>query len=1119
MGVKGLWRLLLPIGRRINIETLEGQILAIDASIWITQFIKAMRDQESGAVRPAAHLIGFFRRICRLRYHGIRPVFVFDGATPEIKRRELALRRKRRDQFVATHGTAAVQRLAKRLLVEQLKKQSKGKEGGRGTKTMVGGDQSVRIIQSGNNDDGGGAFAAGFNLPESEQGKAQTSEDFRNTGNTKDKDRNHDDSTDARYEIIDGEVMIVSGSGIASQERNAKEGSPPQAAAIGDDVNDWDKAVIDVDMDEDENDENNSNSDNSDNEEIEYDDVLWTSQKSKRRKRKNQNQRLGIKNSSREFFDAEYVLSLDPVDRKEAIENAKKKQRLKSRGEFMPVAANAMEYSQAQVRNFLRSTQLNKDIVTMAKQAVKNDSKNHNGERVASDHTQRVFFEKDDNGEGNDDGSSYASEEDDEDSDDGGFLRTEKRPTHARRLASKQQGQNSPEEVQRRHRFRKAGDSPGKPTSSNVDSDDEEGGGFFAETSNTTVKSPVTASITKSIKRRAVVDDTDSSDESNGGGGFISTTGTSKTCAATAAASTTAMGKGEDDSESSEGVGFMTANIKATKPSLSGGGGYVHSSKKVAFSAKKTETSSHAARRVQFEEDDDTSDAGSSVDKASSNKTVRRPKSFKPILYSAGAAKAAAGALFRPSTDAGSGDDDSSQDGGGFLRGNPVINGGRLKSTGLEDEVVVIDGDGNRPLSGDALKAQELQDEMIAKALQEEEDAPIAASYSSAGLNETQSAEATCVDGISGNSHATKEKGPSLEMIEAHGAKNDNNGQASENIQYKDTITSSGVFLAGDDGSEDDEDIDWENGDSSGDEMKKVEVALPQEKESPEVGAMDTKMYDTMKKDTVAIAVAVDSSHSKREHTIGPFVSVEHNHEDSDNVEWQDGDCTNVEEDAAQMQHVKDKEKQLPASSPTRQTMTNSERKDEALNEEADMDVDLGLNDFGGSPKTENKAALVQAQATAANLTNWAGRAVRRAIAEHLGAENITETPESISLEKIQNESDDTDVEIVESISGNKSPTKAADDHNLVVNEEHAEEAAEMLQQYENDLANTGNNNIEREIEGVTDEIEEEVMQLLQLFGVPYIRAPAEAEAQCAMLEKLGLVNGIVVRENVLPNA
>ena len=168
MGVKNLWRLLLPIGRRISIETLAGQTLAVDASIWLTQFLKAMRDPETGKVTTAAHLIGFFRRLCRLRFHGIKPVFVFDGATPEIKKREIIQRRKRREQF-ATLTDGSVQRLAKKLLAETLQKQA----------------AAVKKSKNG----GGGAFVAGFDPGEQEAGQ-------RNDGKKETRSAGNDASAD-----------------------------------------------------------------------------------------------------------------------------------------------------------------------------------------------------------------------------------------------------------------------------------------------------------------------------------------------------------------------------------------------------------------------------------------------------------------------------------------------------------------------------------------------------------------------------------------------------------------------------------------------------------------------------------------------------------------------------------------------------------------------------------------------------------------------------------------------------------------------------------------------------------------------------------------------------------
>ncbi|XP_017699575.3 DNA repair protein UVH3 [Phoenix dactylifera] len=115
MGVHGLWELLAPVGRRVSVETLAGKKLAIDASIWMVQFMKAMRD-EKGEMVHNAHLLGFFRRICKLLFLRIKPVFVFDGATPALKRRTLAARRRHRD-----NAQAKIRKTAEKLLLNHLK--------------------------------------------------------------------------------------------------------------------------------------------------------------------------------------------------------------------------------------------------------------------------------------------------------------------------------------------------------------------------------------------------------------------------------------------------------------------------------------------------------------------------------------------------------------------------------------------------------------------------------------------------------------------------------------------------------------------------------------------------------------------------------------------------------------------------------------------------------------------------------------------------------------------------------------------------------------------------------------------------------------------------------------
>ena len=107
MGVNGLWTVIQPCARPTNLATLNRKRLAVDASIWIYQFLKAVRDKEGNALRNS-HVVGFFRRICKLLWFGIRPVFVFDGGAPTLKRQTITNRKRRRegrrDDAVRTAG-------------------------------------------------------------------------------------------------------------------------------------------------------------------------------------------------------------------------------------------------------------------------------------------------------------------------------------------------------------------------------------------------------------------------------------------------------------------------------------------------------------------------------------------------------------------------------------------------------------------------------------------------------------------------------------------------------------------------------------------------------------------------------------------------------------------------------------------------------------------------------------------------------------------------------------------------------------------------------------------------------------------------------------------------------
>ncbi|XP_017977573.1 PREDICTED: flap endonuclease 1 isoform X5 [Theobroma cacao] len=105
MGIKGLTKLLADNAPKAmkeqKFESFFGRKIAIDASMSIYQFLivvgrsgTEMLTNEAGEV--TSHLQGMFTRTIRLLEAGIKPVYVFDGQPPDLKKQELAKRYSKR---------------------------------------------------------------------------------------------------------------------------------------------------------------------------------------------------------------------------------------------------------------------------------------------------------------------------------------------------------------------------------------------------------------------------------------------------------------------------------------------------------------------------------------------------------------------------------------------------------------------------------------------------------------------------------------------------------------------------------------------------------------------------------------------------------------------------------------------------------------------------------------------------------------------------------------------------------------------------------------------------------------------------------------------------------------
>jgi len=97
--------------KNVEIETLTGRKIAIDALNVLYQFISSIRQPDGTPLKNSngnitSHMSGLFYRTTKMIKAGIKPCYVFDGKPPKIKERTNAERREKRENARKKHKEA-----------------------------------------------------------------------------------------------------------------------------------------------------------------------------------------------------------------------------------------------------------------------------------------------------------------------------------------------------------------------------------------------------------------------------------------------------------------------------------------------------------------------------------------------------------------------------------------------------------------------------------------------------------------------------------------------------------------------------------------------------------------------------------------------------------------------------------------------------------------------------------------------------------------------------------------------------------------------------------------------------------------------------------------------------
>ncbi len=95
----------------IGFEDLRGKVVAIDGYNALYQFLSIIRQPDGTPLKDSkgritSHLSGVFYRMVNVLEEGVLPVFVFDGAPPEIKAAEVERRKEKRTEAAEKYEEA-----------------------------------------------------------------------------------------------------------------------------------------------------------------------------------------------------------------------------------------------------------------------------------------------------------------------------------------------------------------------------------------------------------------------------------------------------------------------------------------------------------------------------------------------------------------------------------------------------------------------------------------------------------------------------------------------------------------------------------------------------------------------------------------------------------------------------------------------------------------------------------------------------------------------------------------------------------------------------------------------------------------------------------------------------